>query len=59
MLSEGNIILRKLQDSDAPVLAQLADNRKIWMNLRDILPSPYDINDANNFIDLVRNEILK
>jgi len=56
MLKEGNIILRPLTDSDATVLAQLANNRKIWDNVRDLLPSPYGIDDANNFIHLTRQE---
>ncbi len=56
MLKEGNIILRPLGDNDATVLAQLANNRKIWINVRDVLPSPYCIDDANNFISLTQKE---
>lgn len=56
MLKEGNIILRPLRDNDATILAQLANNRKIWINVRDLLPSPYSIDDANNFISLSQNE---
>lgn len=56
MLKEGNIILRSLSGSDAAILAKLADNRKIWMNVRDILPSPYSFNDANRFIAFTQNE---
>ena len=56
MLQEGNIILRPLCDSDANVLARLANNRKIWDNVRDLLPSPYGIDDANNFITLTQKE---
>jgi [ribosomal protein S5]-alanine N-acetyltransferase len=52
MLSEGNILLRRLSVDDAPLLAALANNRKIWINLRDVLPSPYTINDANSFISI-------
>ena len=56
MLKEGNIILRPLCDSDANILAQLANNRKIWDNVRDFLPSPYGVDDANNFIKLTQQE---
>jgi len=56
MLQEGNIILRPLRADDATVLAQLANNRKIWINVRDVLPSPYSIDDANNFIRFTQKE---
>ena len=56
MLKEGNIILRSLRDDDAPHLAQLANNRKIWDNVRDLLPSPYSFDDANRFIKLTQEE---
>ncbi|HEV8083166.1 MAG TPA: GNAT family protein [Chitinophagaceae bacterium] len=56
MLKEGNIILRPLYDNDANVLAQLANNKKIWDNIRDFLPSPYVIDDANHFIKLTQKE---
>lgn len=56
MLKEGNIILRPLYDNDANALAELANNKKIWDNVRDFLPSPYSIDDANHFIKLTQKE---
>jgi len=56
MLQCENIILRKLQDSDLPVLAQLANNKKIWLNVRDLLPYPYTIDDAKFFMNLIKDE---
>jgi RimJ/RimL family protein N-acetyltransferase len=56
MLQEGNIILRPLTNNDAPVLAQLANNRKIWLNLRDLFPSPYSLEDAYRFIGITQQE---
>jgi ribosomal-protein-alanine N-acetyltransferase len=56
MLKEGNIILRPLNDDDAAVLARLANNKKIWDNMRDYLPYPYGIDDANDFIKLTQQE---
>jgi len=56
MLKEGNIILRELYESDTNVLARLANNRKIWDNVRDVLPSPYSIDDAIYFINLSQKE---
>lgn len=56
MLQEGNIILRPLRDSDANALTILANNRKIWDNVRDFFPSPYTVDDANYFIELTQKE---
>ncbi|WP_207431485.1 GNAT family N-acetyltransferase [Sabulibacter ruber] len=56
MLTEGKITLRPLQDHDRDALAQLANNKKIWDNLRDILPHPYTPADADAFIQLTRQE---
>ena len=55
-LIENNIILRRLSDSDKNALATLADNRNIWNNVRDYLPSPYTEQDAEAFIQLVKAE---
>ncbi len=56
MLSCGNIILRRLEDNDKEALAQLANNKKIWDNMRDYLPHPYTIDDAVFFINLTKQE---
>lgn len=42
--------LRPLQLDDAPVLAQLANNKKIWDRVRDRMPFPYTEQDAATFI---------
>ena len=55
MLQVENIILRSLNNDDAPALAALANNKKIWLNVRDALPHPYTLNDAFFFIDLIKN----
>ena len=51
MLTLQEVILRPLQDADAPRLAQLLNNKKIVDNLRDIIPYPYSIADARDFIN--------
>jgi [ribosomal protein S5]-alanine N-acetyltransferase len=56
MLSEGNIVLRRLSVKDAPALAELANNQKIWINLRDILPWPYTLQDAHAYIAMTEVE---
>lgn len=44
-------ILRPLAESDAPSIARHANNRKIWINLRDVFPHPYALEDAVEFIE--------
>ncbi|HEX5027132.1 MAG TPA: GNAT family protein [Agriterribacter sp.] len=44
------VILRSWQKSDRLILAELANNVKIWNNLRDRLPHPYNIHHADTFI---------
>jgi RimJ/RimL family protein N-acetyltransferase len=42
--------VRSLRPSDAASIALHANNRKIWINLRDSFPHPYSIEDAHDFI---------
>jgi ribosomal-protein-alanine N-acetyltransferase len=44
------ISLRKWELSDAPLLAEIANNPSIAANMRDAFPSPYTLNDALAFI---------
>ena len=44
--------LRPWQLSDAPSLAQAADNFNVWQNMRDGLPHPYTETDAVAFITM-------
>lgn len=45
-------IVRSWQLTDAESLAKHANNRKIWHNLRDAFPFPYNIEDAEKFISM-------
>jgi ribosomal-protein-alanine N-acetyltransferase len=56
MFKEDNIILRSLINSDEESLATLANNKKIWDNVRDYFPFPYTNNDAKTFINLTKQE---
>ena len=42
--------VRSFRESDAAELARHADNRKVWLQLRDRFPHPYSIDDARRFI---------
>ena len=53
LISE-NIKLRPLSYADKEPLAKLANNKKIWNNLRDMFPHPYFMEDAEKFIDSIK-----
>jgi hypothetical protein len=42
--------IRDYRPSDAMSLAKHANNRKVWLGLRDAFPHPYTTEDANNFL---------
>ena len=50
------IILRPWQKQDAQELAAVANNRNIWNNVRDALPSPYTVMDALQWISHVNSQ---
>ena len=47
--------IRPWQMDDAESLARHANNRKVWIALRDIFPHPYTIEDAHTFLRSVIN----
>ncbi len=48
---EGHsLTFRKFALSDAQRISELANNKKIAMNLRDNFPHPYSLKDAKNFV---------
>jgi ribosomal-protein-alanine N-acetyltransferase len=50
----GSCTVRSWEASDVPSLARYADNRKVWINLRDAFPHPYTRHDAEAFLAMVR-----
>jgi len=48
--SSKRVNIRKFSLSDIERLTELANNKKISINLRDAFPHPYTITDAENFI---------
>ncbi len=46
----ATVTLRDWAPEDAEALAPLANDRRIWLNLRDAFPHPYGIDDAHRFI---------
>jgi len=50
-LTDGTVTIRNLRRSDKYRMAELADNEKISINLRDAFPNPYTLADAEEFIN--------
>ena len=46
--------IRSWEASDADALARHANNRNIWINLRDAFPHPYSKRDAREFLKNIR-----
>jgi hypothetical protein len=42
--------IRPWRLDDAESLAKHANNRKVWLGLRDLFPDPYTIDDAHEFL---------
>jgi RimJ/RimL family protein N-acetyltransferase len=49
-----NSLLRTWTDGDVTSLALWANNRRIWINLRDAFPHPYTADDAAEWLAKVR-----
>ena len=52
----GKCVIRDWRMDDAPSIAKYANNRKIWINLRDGFPYPYQLSDAENFLSKVAQQ---
>ena len=53
-LDLGYAMLRELSLADAPSLAQHANDRLVWVQLRDMFPHPYREEDAIEFIERIQ-----
>jgi len=53
LIEIGKFRIRDWQKSDTPSIAKYANNRKIWVNLRDGFPHPYNESDAEKFLSHV------
>jgi ribosomal-protein-alanine N-acetyltransferase len=53
-LSLASCDVRSWRTSDVDSLVRHANNRKVWLNLRDAFPHPYTKRDAREFIRSVR-----
>lgn len=55
-LQKDKVLLRTLHEDDAAILAELANNKKIWDNVRDYIPNPYTLKDGKEFIEMTQKE---
>jgi ribosomal-protein-alanine N-acetyltransferase len=44
--------IRSWRPEDAAALSRHADNRKIWLNVRDHFPHPYTVADAQRWVEI-------
>lgn len=56
ILKSKKITLRPPTQADIPALASIANNKKIFDNVRDMFPHPYTLKDAENFIEFVQTK---
>ncbi len=48
--------VRSFSPDDADSIAKYADNYYVWINLRDLFPHPYSLQDAKNWLKVVRQQ---
>jgi RimJ/RimL family protein N-acetyltransferase len=54
-LTLDKCVVRSWRPADAETLARYANNRRVWINLRDAFPHPYTLQDAREFIRAIRS----
>ena len=50
MAHAHEVTIRTFRTCDAEPLARLANDRDVWLGLRDLFPHPYSLDDAHGFI---------
>jgi RimJ/RimL family protein N-acetyltransferase len=53
-LIAGTTVVREWEEADAESLTPQANDRRVWLGLRDAFPHPYGIEDARRFIAMAR-----
>lgn len=51
-LPAGEAVVREWRHDDAPGLARQADDRRVWLGLRDAFPHPYGLEDGRAFVGM-------
>jgi ribosomal-protein-alanine N-acetyltransferase len=55
-LTLRSCVIRPWTLDDAVAVQRYANNRKIWLNLRELFPHPYTLEDAHAFLGFVLKE---
>lgn len=54
----GNaVVVRPWQGNDRDALAEQANSRQVWINMRDGFPHPFTVEDADRFIQRARGMV--
>jgi ribosomal-protein-alanine N-acetyltransferase len=53
-LRAGSTVVREWQEADAGALPPQANDRRVWLGLRDAFPHPYGLEDARRFVGMAR-----
>jgi [ribosomal protein S5]-alanine N-acetyltransferase len=54
-LTQTSCVVRSWEPADVPSLVRHANNRRIWLNLRDRFPHPYTIDHGVSFVRRIRS----
>jgi [ribosomal protein S5]-alanine N-acetyltransferase len=49
-------MIRSWNPQDTSALVKYANNRKVWLNMRDLFPFPYTLENARDFLDVVSRQ---
>ncbi|MDB5192612.1 MAG: family N-acetyltransferase [Segetibacter sp.] len=52
----GDVLIRPWKIEDAMELSSIANNKKIWLNVRDRFPHPYTVQNALEWINYTRKQ---
>jgi ribosomal-protein-alanine N-acetyltransferase len=50
------VAIRSFEAADAAAIVKYADNRGVWLGLRDAFPHPYTLKDAHEWLDRALNQ---
>lgn len=56
LLCSDRLILRPPRAADAQALAKHANDRNVWINLRDHFPHPYSLEEAHRWIATIQDQ---
>jgi len=51
-LNTDKCVIRPWKKGDEPSLVRHADNRNVWLGVRDTFPNPYTVSDANAWVNV-------